>query len=102
MSWEIKDYKTTDTGGAIAGRFTLVVGPMEIRGWTHLRGNDGDWVSGPQREYEKDGERKFYSLVYFSSKEKWAKFQKWALVEIKKLAPATTAPDPVPGGDIPF
>ena len=68
MAWQIKDYKTADTDGAIEGRFTLIIGPMKIRGWTHFKSDDGsEWVAGPQREYEKDGERKFYSLVYFHS-----------------------------------
>jgi hypothetical protein len=45
---------------------------------------------------------KFYSLVYFLSKEKWTKFQKWALAEIKKLAPAPAAQDQPSEDDIPF
>lgn len=88
MDWKIKDYKGADSGGAVAGRFTLIIGPMQIRGWTHFCGNNGSqWVSGPQREYEKDGERKFYPFVYFLDKERWSKFQDWILEEIKKIAP---------------
>lgn len=87
MKWEIKDYQVVNNG-AVAGRFTLIVGPMEIRGFTHFRSEDGsEWVAGPQREYEKDGERKFYPFVYFPDKERWTKFQDWALVEIGRIAP---------------
>jgi hypothetical protein len=103
MGWQVKNYKPANTVGAVAGRFILIIGPVEIRGWTHFRSNDGkEWVAGPSREYEKDGERKFYPYVYFPNKEQYSKFQKWALAEIKKLVPATGASDPAVEDNLPF
>jgi len=41
--------------------------------------NGGRWISFPQRTYEKNGEKKYYSLNSFSSGEVFDKFQKQVL-----------------------
>lgn len=104
MNWQLKDYKAIDGSGAVAGRFTVSIGPMEIRGWAHFCGENGsEWVSGPVREFEKGGERKFYNFIFFPDRERWSSFQEWALEEIRKIAPAKSRqPVDDPDSDMPF
>jgi hypothetical protein len=85
--WKITDYRIVDKG-AVAGRFTLQINDLQIRGWSHFRSDNGaEWVNGPQREYEKDGERKYFSFCYIEDKDRWRQFQVWALAEIERQKP---------------
>lgn len=47
---------------------------LEFEGWgltirecLLLNGSNGQWISYPSKQYEKDGEKKYYNLVVFTS-----------------------------------
>lgn len=91
----VKNYKPINKG-FILGSFTLEVkGGLQIRSCTLFKKGDRQWVSMPQREYEKDGERKYFSYVGYEDKEVYNQFMKealkLALAESVKASPSAIA-----------
>jgi hypothetical protein len=100
MDWKIKNYKSMSKNTLI-GKFDLEVSPMIVKGWTHHKKNDSEWVNAPSVSFtDDDGETKYSPIVWFPDKTRYAKFQQWCLDEVGKLQPAT---DPAEGNDsLPF
>lgn len=63
----IKNYRKVDRGSLLA-TFTVDTNGTEIRDCRVVKGGaDKPWFfTGPQREYEKDGQKKYFDLVRFS------------------------------------
>jgi DNA-binding cell septation regulator SpoVG len=57
--------------GTIKALVSVTCGDFEIRGFKVVDHEGGNpWVSMPSREYQKDGERQFYDIVFFPDPEK--------------------------------
>jgi len=86
------------------GSFNIVMenwGGLIIRD-CHLFCKDGkEWISLPQKEYMKNGEKKYYTLISFSSYENLLKFLERVKQEVKKIM---GNPEPIISDDseIPF
>lgn len=87
MDWKITDFKAYESG-ALQGFFTLVAGLFEISNCKFFTKDGKSWVSLPQREYEKDGEKKYSPLVRIPDESRYKDFQKWAVAEIAKISPS--------------
>lgn len=63
----IKNYKEINKGAVIA-KFDLEFEEwgLTIRECLLLHGSKGYWVSYPSRQYEKDGEKKYFDFVVFT------------------------------------
>lgn len=62
----IKDYRKVKRGNLVA-TFTVESNGTEIRDCRVVQSGNKPWFfTGPQREYEKDGQRKYFDLVRFS------------------------------------
>lgn len=107
MTWLISDLKKLDQH-TLKGSFSLSIGPLKIEGWTYHVKNGKQWVSPPSKEYidRESGEKKYYPMIRFPEKERYYKFQEWAVGQVKDtFAPATAqSPNTDNGGqhDIPF
>ena len=80
----ISDHKKLDLN-TLKGSFSLTVGPMKIEGWTFHQKNGKCWVNPPSKEYidKKDGTKKFFPMVRFPEKDRYWKFQEWAVEQVK-------------------
>jgi len=103
MNWEIKNFKKYESG-KLKGFFTLKAGIFEINDCKYFVGDNGAWVSLPDKKYtDKDGNDK-YSPIVWIQKDKQEGFQKWAVAEIAKIVPQDkpTQAEQSMGEDIPF
>ena len=102
MAWLVKNYRKNTGKGKIKGWFTLVMGDFEVNDCSLVEGGKGDFVSMPQRSYEKDGQTKYASIVFIpDEKRRWA-FNDWALGELEKIVGVEPEPEDGGGEDIPF
>lgn len=103
MAYEVKNWRKNTGRGKVKGWFTLVIGDFEINDCSLVEGNKGDFIGLPQRQYEKDGETKYASVVFIpNEKRRWA-FSDWAVTELDKII--GVEPDPGRGtedDDLPF
>ncbi len=86
MQFEIKNPKPMNKN-TLKGFFTLVVGPLEIEGYSYHVKGDKSWISPPSREYQdkESGEKKYAPIVRVPDKDRYYKFQDWAIAEARKL-----------------
>jgi len=103
VNWKIIDFKAYESG-ALQGFFTLVAGLFEINNCKFFSKDGKSWVALPQREYEKDGEKKYSPLVRIPDEGRYKDFQRWAVSEIAKIVPQDkpTQAEQSMGEDIPF
>jgi len=85
MPYEIKNWKPLSGTSKVKGSFTLEMGEIEINGMTLVEGPKGNFVSFPQRSYQKDGETKYQNIVWMPNKDRRGAFQNWALEQLDKL-----------------
>jgi len=81
--------------GVLVGFADLYVPKMdlEIYGCQFCNKDGRRWLNMPQREYMKDGEKKYLSIVRFKDKAKQDLFAEAAIKAIeKKIAEQATAP----------
>lgn len=74
---EIVDYKPINKN-AVQGKFNLKMpkwGNLIIRELTYFKTANKRWISFPSRQYEKDGEKKYYSFMMFETLETANLFQ---------------------------
>lgn len=74
---EILNYKAVNKGVCI-GTFTIKVpkwGNFLIKEMSYLQKGETRWVSFPQRQYEIDGQKKYFAYVGFENFELTKKFQ---------------------------
>ena len=100
MNWGVKNYRANTGQGKVKGWFTLIAGDFEINDCTHVEGAKGDFIGFPQRSYEKDGEKKYASIVWMPVDQRRYDFQDWCLKELDKIIGVEPEPDKDP--DIPF
>lgn len=66
---------------------------LEIYGCTHFKKGSQEWVSFPQKEYtDKEGVKKYLSIVRFKDRNESDKFSKEALQAIMNFNNASTNP----------
>lgn len=88
----VSDYKEVNKG-ALKARFTLYFPALKmmIRDCTHMQSGGKEWVGFPSRQYEQDGQRKYFSYIMFA-KDARDGFQHAALEAIKKAVPQQAQP----------
>lgn len=101
MAYEIKNWKPLDSNSKVKGFFTLEMGEIEINSMTLVEGPKGNFVSFPQRSYQKDGETKYQNIVWMPDKDRREAFQNWALEQLDKLVGVEKA-TPEEDEEIPF
>jgi len=93
MTWSISDEKKLDRN-TLKGSFSLNIGPLKIEGWTfHIKAGKS-WVSPPSKEYidRESGEKKYFPMIRFPEKERYNKFQAWAVAQVQEtFLPAQSA-----------
>lgn len=104
MNWEIKDFKEYRSG-TLRGFFTLAAGILEISGCKYFEGDKGPWVALPTEAFEdKEGNKKYKSIVSIPDKQRYSDFQAWATTELSKIV--GVEPEPEKGSEedssIPF
>jgi len=103
MAWEIKNWRKNTGGGKRKGWFTLIAGDFEINDCALVEGDKGNFISFPQRSYEKDGETKYVSIVWMANDQRRYAFQDWALKELEKIVGVESDPQKgMEDDDIPF
>lgn len=75
--------------GCVVGVFDLKIEDTDIPGFTlrdctHFKKNNSEWVSTPSRQYDKDGEKKYFEFGFFPEATQKQEFQRKALNLIKK------------------
>jgi hypothetical protein len=92
MSLEVTHYKELNKGPLVS-TFTirLLKLGLEIRECTEWNKNGKRWISLPSRQYEQNGEKKYFSICYFYERENQGVFEKHALEALDK-AKATYIP----------
>ena len=103
MDYRIENIRKIDKG-VLRASFDLVVGPFTIKDFLLFEKNGEYWVSSPARQYEQDGEKKYFNYVRCESKEKWDSFANWA-IDILQDEIGSDAPTQQHGpedDDIPF
>ena len=87
----------------LRGFFTLVVGPLEVEGYSYHVKNDKSWVNPPSREYQdkESGEKKYAPIVRIPDKDRYYKFQDWATAACEKFF-SSLPQEPEEELDIPF
>lgn len=80
--------------GALVGFADIYIAKMdlEIYGCQFCNKNGKRWLSMPQREYMKDGEKKYLSIVRFKDKSKQDAFAEAAIKAIEKKIVEQPAP----------
>jgi hypothetical protein len=87
--WKILDFKPIGKN-TLQGKFNIEVAPMVIKGWTYHKKGESRWVNPPATTYTtNEGDTKYSQVVWFPDKQRFEKFQQWALSEIDKIQPAT-------------
>lgn len=103
MTYEVKNWKPNTGQGQIKGYFTMVYQDLEINDCRLVSGQNGDFISFPQRKYQdKDGADKYASIVFVPDKERRQKLNDWAVGELAKFTRAEPAQNQEEGDDIPF
>ncbi len=65
---KILKYKANETPSALKGSFSLELPTgMVINDCRYFVKADSRWIAMPQRQYEKDGEKRYYNLVTFNT-----------------------------------
>lgn len=83
---QITQYKEINKN-SLQGIFTLEVpkwGGFQIREMRYFKKDSQRWVSFPQKEYEKDGEKKYYAYNSFKDAETLKSFQEKVLEALDK------------------
>lgn len=96
---EIIDYKPINKG-ALASQFTVKIksmGDMLLRKCKLFEKDGSRWVSLPAEPYEKDGQKKYYSLVSFADVKDYDKFCAKILETLDKIAPDAPLGNELPG-----
>jgi hypothetical protein len=86
MTIIIKDWRAVNSQSALKGSFTVEIPKwhMQIRSITLFQKESQIWISFPSREYEKDGQKKYFSYIVFD-KETYDAFQKMCVEELRKM-----------------
>lgn len=81
----------------LRGFFTLSVGPLEIEGYSYHVKNDKSWVNPPSKEYldKEAGEKKYAPIIRIPDKDRYWRFQEWAVGQAVRLFEAPPAPEPL-------
>ena len=84
MMWLITDLQKLNQN-TLKGSFALNIGPLKIEGWTFHTKAGKCWVSPPSKEYvdKASGEKKYSPMIRFPEKERYHKFQDWAVSQVK-------------------
>lgn len=84
---EIVDFKPM-SNGACKAKFTVRLPKlgMDIRECAAFDTGEKKWIALPSRQYEKDGQKKYFNLVTFTSQMK-ERFDKTVFSELEKLMP---------------
>ncbi len=83
MTMKIHNYKEINKGALISS-FTIQVlkWGVEIRECTEWNKNGKRWIGFPNRQYEKDGVKKYFSFIGFPEKEMQGAFELKALAAL--------------------
>jgi len=81
---KINNFKKIDKGALVA-RLELEFEEwgLTIRDCLILKGKNGMWVSFPSKQYESEGEKKYFNLVIFT-KEKQKAINERVLLQLKE------------------
>lgn len=80
------NWRAANGSSRVRGSFDLILDSgMIIRGCTLVDGRQGDFVSLPQRSYEKGGKTTYSAIVDFTSQERGQKFYAAAIAAVKAL-----------------
>lgn len=83
---KVTDFKPIKKG-ALQGTFNLYLPDYDLTvrdcKWMHSNGNS--WVNYPSREYEKDGQKKYFSYLFFGQ-EMQPKIQAECLKQLASVA----------------
>lgn len=71
----------------LRGFFDLSVGPLCIEGYSYHVKGDKAWTNPPSRPYQdsESGETKYAPIIRIPDKDRYFKFQEWAVGEARKL-----------------
>ena len=84
--YAIKNWRPNTGQGQVKGYFTLVYSDLEINDCRLVGGQNGDFVSYPQRSYtDKEGVTKYSSIVFVPDKDRRQKLNDWAVGELAKI-----------------
>ena len=90
QNYKVVDLKHISNGGALRGKFALMVDEIKILDFTYFNKDGKRWVNVPQKEFtDKDtGEKKYYPIVWIE-KEKFQTFIDWC---VRKVSPEFDQP----------
>ena len=81
--YQIKNWRENTGQSKVKGWFTLVINDFEINDLSLVASEKGDFISFPSRPYtNKDGEKKYASIVWMPDDDRRYAFQNWALKEL--------------------
>lgn len=105
---EIIDFKSINKGSVIA-KFTLKIhkwGDFLIKEMAYFKKDTSSWIQFPTRQYEKDGQKKYFHLCGFSDPEMLKSFQGKVIELLEKYIQEhpekTGEPPKMEIGEIPF
>lgn len=86
MEFKISEFKLMEKN-TLNGFFTFSFGPIQVEGWTYHVKNDKSWVNPPSREYidPESGEKRYSPIIRIPDKDRYWKFQNWAVGEVKRM-----------------
>jgi hypothetical protein len=89
--FKIEDYKAVN-GGALKGKFTLVIQPgdLEIRECCHFETGDKSWFNLTQKESKNphpvSGKTQYYPLAKFKNATFWASLKEEVEKKLKQMS----------------
>ena len=82
---KISNWKPSQRDGARLGFFDVTLpSGMMLCGCSLINGQNGMFVNLPQREYMKDGEKKYTSTVKIDDRDKKAKFDAMVIEALRE------------------
>ena len=70
--------------GSVKALVSVTYGDLEIKGFKVIdQGTDGPWVSMPSREFQKNGDRQFFNIIYIPDTAKRKEFNDWIIKEYR-------------------
>ncbi len=68
--------------GSVKALASVVYGDLEIKGFRIIDQNGEEpWVSMPSREYQKNGDRQFFNIVFIPDAARRKEFTDWIIKE---------------------
>lgn len=93
MSVEIIAYREVNKGSVVGSvDVFLPRNGMEVYNLTYFNKDGKEWISMPSKEYEKDGQKKYFQFVRFRDRNHQDAFGRAVIEAIRKFQPKPPAP----------